>query len=206
MSSYAPRPSFELDPLIAEAKRRARYRRLAVIAAVLVGALAVGSFARWELAGSPATAATASSGEQCAKSDTYGSQCIEVLGSGRRVTEIRTSFDNTTMFWPKKRWRVDLERYVCDPIGNTKATCWAATTWHGRILTGARLVGRSAQPAHLVESRSNGYWPTFAVPHAFRSNAWLCTEVAVYNSTSRRWVYNAAGLAHGLRACVQVHR
>lgn len=205
MSLSVPQLPLQFDPLIAEAKRRARRRRLAVFAAVLVGVVAVSSFTRWELAGPNASAATTSSGRQCAKSTSYGSQCIGVVGSGRRVTEIRTLFDDTDMFWPNDRWRIDLERYTCDPIGQTKATCWAATTWHGRVFTGARVVDRRAQPLHLAQSQSH-YWPTFALPHTFRGDVWLCAEVAVNNVARHEWVYNGAGLAHGLRACVSVHR
>ena len=185
---------------------RARFRRPAALASALLGAAAVSSFALWTLAGPTASAASASSGRQCARSSTYGSQCIAVLGSGRRVTEIETSFDDTGMFWPHERWRIDLERYICDPVGTTKATCSAATTWHGRIRTGALVVAREARPLHLVQSRSDGYWPTFGLPHTFHSDVRLCTEVSVLNGASHRWVYNAAGLAHGLRACVSIHR
>jgi hypothetical protein len=204
MSVSVPLLSLQLDPLIAEAKRRARRRRLAVIAVVLLGVVALSSFTRWELAGPNASAATTSSGRQCARSDSYGSQCIGVVGSGRRITEIQTWFDDTGMFWPSHRWRIDLERYTCDPVGKAKATCPAATTWHGRIFTGTRVVARRAQPLHLAQSHSH-YWPRFALPHAFRGDAWLCAEVAV-NATRHKWVYNGAGLAHGLRACVSVHR
>jgi hypothetical protein len=110
------------------------------------------------------------------------------------------------MFWPHHRWRIDLERYSCDPIGKTKATCGAATIWHGKVLTGAKIVDRQTQPLRLVQSPGNGYWPTLPLPHTFRSNVWLCTEVAVYNELAQRWVYNGAGLAHGVRACASVHR
>jgi hypothetical protein len=183
--------------------RRPRSRWVPVIGAVLV-ALALGSFARWGPAGANASAATASSGKECAKSSSYGSQCIGVRGSERRVTAIETWFDDTGMFWPSERWRIELERYSCDPLGEQKATCPATTTWHGRVRTGARVVDRQAQPLHLVQTRSHGYWPTLALPHAFRSNVWLCAEVAVHNAASHRWVYNAAGLPRGLRACVAV--
>jgi hypothetical protein len=205
MSLYLPRLPLQLDPLIAEAKRRARRRRFIVVAALALVAVGVGALGRWELSGANASAATASSGKQCARSSTYGSQCIDALGSGRRVTEIQTWFDDTSMFWPNDKWRIDLERYICDPIGKTKTTCSAASTWHGRVLTGARVVDRQSQPLHLAQSRSNGYWPTFPLPHTFRSNVWLCTEVAAYNAATHRWVYNAAGLAHGVRACISVH-
>jgi hypothetical protein len=62
------------------------------------------------------------------------------------------------------------------------------------------------QPAHFAQSRSNGFWPTFSLPHTFGSNVWLCTEVSVWNGSAHKWVYNGGGLAHGLRACVSVHR
>jgi hypothetical protein len=203
---YLPRLPFQLHPLILEAKKRARRRRFVLIVALALVAVSAGALGRWELGGASASAATTSSGKQCARSSTYGSQCVDVLGSGRRVTEIQTWFDDTGMFWPNERWRVDLERYLCDPIGKGKATCWAMTTWHGRVLTGAEVVGRQTQPLHLAQSRTSGYWPTFDLPHTFRSNVWLCTEVAAFNAATNRWVYNAAGLPHGLRACVSVHR
>ena len=205
MSQYVPALPFEIDPLISEAKRRARRRRLAGAAAVLAVALSVGSFGWWELGGANASGATAGSGKQCAGPTTYGSQCITVTGSGLRVTAIRTSFDGTSLFWPSTRWRIDLERYVCDPIGRTKATCWPATIWHGKTRSGVHVDGHRPYPvAHLAQLRSSSYWPAFSLPHAFRSNVWLCTEVAVYNRPESRWVYNAKGLAHGLRACVAV--
>jgi hypothetical protein len=191
---------------MAEAQRRARQRRLALIATVLLGAAAVSSSVRWGLVWPAAEAAAASSGKQCARSNSYGSQCIQVFGSGRRVTGIQTWFDDTGMFWPNDKWRIDLERYMCDPIGKAKPACSAATTWHGRVRTGVRVVDGQTRPLHLAQSRSNGYWPTFVLPHTFRSNVRLCAEVAVYNSARHRWFYNAAGLGDGLRACVSVHR
>lgn len=192
-----------LDLLIAEAKRRARQRRLVALVALLVVA-AVGSFAVWELAGANASARAVGGGNRCAKSSTYGTQCLDVLGSGRRVTAVRTSFDDTGMFWPDSRWRIDLERYSCNPSGKPKVVCWPAAIWHGRVLTGTPIVDRAAQPLRRAQSRSGGYWPTLSLPQTFRSNGWLCTETAVYNRTTGRWVYNGAGLPHGLRACVSV--
>ncbi|HKU55614.1 MAG TPA: hypothetical protein VJP41_01185 [Gaiellaceae bacterium] len=206
MSLYVPALPLEVDPLIAEARRRARRRRLAGLAAVLAMVVSVGSFGWWELTGANASAATAGSGRQCAGPSTYGSQCITVTGSGLRVTAIQTSFDDTSLFWPNTRWRIDLERYVCDPIGRTKAACWPSTIWHGQTRTGVRVAGHRPHPVtYLARSRNSSYWPAFSLPHAFRSNVWLCTEVAVYNGPESRWVYNAKGLAHGLRACVAIH-
>jgi hypothetical protein len=130
-----------------------------------------------------------------------------VRGSGRRVTEIQTSFNDTAMFWPNSRWRIDLERYNCNPIGRTKAQCPTVAGWHGKTRTGIRTPGNRYPPqVRFAQSRSNGYWSTLSLPHTFRSNGWLCTEVAVYNSAQKEWVYNAAGLTRGSRACVSVHR
>jgi len=204
MAMYLPRLPIQVDPLIAEAKRRARRRRLLAVAVGVLAVAALGSFVRWELAGAEASAATAGSGKQCAGPTTYGSQCIEVRGSGRRVTAIQTWFDNTGLFWPNAKWRIDLERYNCNPIDTTKPTCGTASTWHGKSRTGdIPGPGNSARSAHFAQFRSDRYWPTFSLPHTFRSNVWLCTEVAAY--ARGRWVYNAAGLPTGLRACAAVH-
>lgn len=158
------------------------------------------------LSGANARAATASSGKQCARSNTYGSQCIDVLGSRQRVTEIQTWFDDTGMFWPNDHWRIDLERYICDPIGKTKATCWAATTGQGRGDNGriSWIARASRCTLHSRDTTATGRRSLYR--DVFRSDVWLCTEVAVYNAATHRWVYNAAGLAHGVRACVSVHR
>jgi hypothetical protein len=204
MSMYVPRLPLQIDPLIAEAKRRARQRRLALVAVVLCAV--VGLVAGWEGFGTSASAATTSSGTLCAGPTTYGTQCIDVSGRGRRVTGIHTSYSDTALLWPNTKWRVDLERYVCNPVGKTKAACWPATTWHGRTRVGVRVVDRRAYPpAHLTQSRRYRYWPTFSLPHTFRSNAWLCTEMAFYNASTHSWVYNAKGLPHGLRACASIH-
>ena len=199
MSAHLPELPFQIDPLIAEAKRRARRRRLFELAALIAVAVVASSLARGALA-HPATGARAfSSGEQCATSDTYGKQCIAVAGAGRQVTAIRTSFDLTALLY-QHRWRIDLERYACDPVGSTKTKCAPAATWHSRAHESVRTPGN-----RYPDQVRTGSWPSFALPHMFASNGWLCTEVAVYNATAGKWVYNAAGLTHGLRACAAVH-
>jgi hypothetical protein len=71
---------------------------------------------------------------------------------------------------------------------------------------------RTGQPAgrrqvNFTQSQTSRYWPTFySLPHTFSTKLWLCTELAVYNSSAAKWVYNAAGLLAGLRACISVHR
>lgn len=201
MAVYLPRPPVQLDPLVAEAKRRARRRRLTVVAAVALFAVGVGALGRWEWTGVNASAATANSGKQCAADSSYGSACIDILGSERQVTHVQAWMTEPSIgYLGGLKWRMDLERYACDPIGTTKSKCSAATTWHGRTRNGAE---RRALTPHLVQSRSQRYWPTFTLPHTFRANGWVCTELAIYN-TAHRWVYNAGGLPHGLRACVSV--
>jgi hypothetical protein len=202
MSLYVPRLPIQLDPLIAEAKRRARRRRLTVVAAVALVALGVGALGRWQLTAVNASAATAGSGKQCTANNFYGSACVDVRGRERQLTHVQAWMTlPSNGYLGGLKWRMDLERYLCDPIGTTKSTCSAATTWHGRTRNGA---WRRPLTPNLVQSRSHRYWPTFALPHAFRTNVWLCTELAIRNPT-RGWVYNAAGLPQGLRACVSVH-
>ncbi|MGZ4407790.1 MAG: hypothetical protein ACXVY6_03215 [Gaiellaceae bacterium] len=206
MSSCAPRLPLQLDPLIAEARRRARRRRVLACAVLLLVAAGLTPGLRAVMSAN-ANAAVASSGRQCTPSTAYGTECIDVRGAGLRVQRIQTSFDNTGMFWPADKWRIDLERYDCDPVGKTKAACWALATWHGKTRTGAVIGPRNtALSAHSVQSRSRSYWPTFSLPHRFASDLWLCTEVAAYNAARRIWVYNGGGLSHGLRSCVSVHR
>ena len=165
-------------------------------------AAAGNSFGRDALSTGNAKAAVGSSGKQCVGPTPYGSQCIDARGSGLTVTQIQTWFDDTGMFWPNHRWRIDLERYACNPLGKTKSACWASVVWHGKTRAGDVPRPRNtALPAHF----GNRYWPTFTLPHRFNSNGWLCTEVSVFNSAAGRWVYNGAGLSHGLRACVSVH-
>jgi hypothetical protein len=210
MALYLPRLRVQLDPLIAEAKRRARRRRFLVAAAVALAAVGVGTLAQWELSGANASAASFTSGTQCAGPSSYGLQCIDlrgsVRGSGVRVERMQTWNWEVAALTPVK-WRMDLQRYGCDPIGQAKWMCSAAKTWHGRARTGVPIVGRRALTPHLVQSRSHRYWPTFAIPHTFRSsaNVWLCTELAIYNPVRHRWIYNARGLPDGLRACVSAH-
>lgn len=206
MSVYLSRPPLQLDPLIAEAKRRASHRRL-VIVVIALFAVGIGALGQWELSGATGGTTTTNSGKQCAGPSTYGSQCVDVHGSGLRVDKIQTW--NPVAAWEtggtQMRWRMDLERYLCNPISKTKSTCPAATTWHGRVRTGVPIVDRRALTPHLVQSRRHHYWPTFSTPHTFRANVWLCTELAFYNTSTHRWVYNAGGLPRGLRACVSVH-
>ena len=191
----------QLDPLIAEANRRRR-RRLTVIAACVLFAIGLGLLGRWEFTGANASAATADSGKQCAANNNYGSACIDILRSDRQLARIQAWMTlPSNGYLAGMKWRMDLERYVCDPIGTTKSTCSAATTWHGRTRNGA---ARRALTPHLVQSRTRQYWPTLALPHTFRTNVWFCTELAIYNLV-HRWVYNAAGLPNGLRACVPIH-
>jgi hypothetical protein len=145
--------------------------------------------------------AQAASGHRCTPTGTYGSQCIEVWGNGRQVSRIRTSFSGLAGMLDQNRWRVDLEQYDCDPLHRPKSECPAAATWHGTV-----RAATERGDVRFAQSRQNRYWPTFVrLPHTFRSNVWLCTELAFYNSSARKWVYNAAGLTHGLRACVAVH-
>lgn len=149
-------------------------------------------------------AAAASSKRDCAPTGTYGSQCVKVWGSGRQVTQIETWFTGFPDMLDHEKWRVDLERYACNPVRRAKVECPAAATWHGKI-----QVRRSTDARGRVQfgqSRTGRYWPTFpTLPHTFRSNVWLCTELAFYNSSAGKWVYNAAGLVRGLRACISVH-
>ena len=179
MSVYLPRLPLELDPLIAEAKRRASRRRLVIVAIVLLAA-GIAAFGQWELSGATGRATTTDSGKQCAGPNSYGLQCIDVLASGLRVDKIQTW--NPVAAWQtggtRMRWRMDLERYRCNPIGKTKSMCPAATTWRGRVRTGVPIVDRRALSPHLIQSRRHHYWPTFATPHTFSTSVWLCTEVA----------------------------
>jgi hypothetical protein len=199
MSLHVPELPFQIDPLIAEAKRRARRRRLFELAALVAVAVVASSLARGALAHPAAGGRVASSGRQCAASDTYGKQCIAVIGAGRKVTAIRTSFDNTALLY-QHRWRIDLERYSCNPVGQTRMKCSAVSTWHGRAHESVSTPGNRYPNRVRTDS-----WPSFGLPHVFASNGWLCTEVAVYNPSAGKWVYNAAGLTRGLRACAAVH-
>jgi hypothetical protein len=162
---------------------------------------AVGSPASGAVPSPGADAAHVSRAARCAGPTTYGSQCIEVSGSGPQVTGIRTSF--TGLDLSGERWTIDLERYDCNPVGRTKATCPVGAIWHGRLRLG-EPAGRGQ--VSFTQSPTSRYWPTFySLPHTFSARLWLCTEVAVYNSAAGKWVYNAAGLPAGLRACVSVH-
>jgi hypothetical protein len=201
MLVYPPRLSIRLHPLIAEAKRRARRRRLAVVTVAVIAAIGVGALGRWELSGTNASAATAGSGKQCAANSSYGSACIDVRADGRRVTHIQAWMAGPSNgYLAGLRWRMDLERYVCDPIGKTKSACPATTTWHGRTRKGA---ARRPLTPHLVQGRTHRYWPAFGLPHTFRTNSWLCTEIAVHSS-AYGWHYSGGKLPHGVRACVPV--
>lgn len=197
MSLYLPQLPVQLDPLIADAKRRRRRRLLTVAAALTVAAIGAGALGRWVASGVNATGTTVNSGKQCAANPTYGSACIETFGVHGRVIQIQ-AWMTEHPYLGGDTWRMDLELYRCDPIGKAKAGCPAATTWHGRTRNGA------AQTAHLRQTRSHQYWPTFALPHTFRTHAWLCTELAVHPPNAT-WRY-ATGLAHGLRACFSIHK
>jgi hypothetical protein len=178
-------------------KRRARGRPASALLLIVLITASVGALAWAALAGSDNTL-----GRRCTGFTNYGSQCIELSGSGLRVSVIRSSFTDTAAL-VDENWRIDLERYNCDPVGETKSQCPAAMTWHGSPRAGAPAGQQQVSVAQSGESR---YWPTFySLPHTFASNIWLCTEVAVYNSSTMTWVYNAAGLPSGLRACASIH-
>jgi hypothetical protein len=178
-------------------KRRSKRRFLV---SVLV-ALAAGGVAATLGASARASTVPDSSSRKCTLDGTYGSQCIEVWGSGRQVSRIQASFSGLAGMLDQNRWRVDLERYDCDPVHRRKSECPAAATWHGAVRAATDL-----GDVRFAQYGRNRYWPTFvSLPHTFGSNVWLCAELAFYNSTARKWVYNAAGLIHGLRACVAVH-
>jgi hypothetical protein len=197
-----------------------------VFAGVFIGGhvrrVAVSSVAVAALAGVNAGAAMATSGVQCAQSSTYGSQCIDVYGSGLQVTDIQTWFTTpNTDFLSGKKWRIDLERYNCSPIGKPKSQCPVAATWLGNTRSGNPPVGGSTcitlggDPIAVQQCENyglayadakNGYWASFySLPHTFGSNLWLCTELSIYNSSTGKWVFNAAGLTNGLRGCASVH-
>ena len=193
--------ALRLDSVLPGATKRAALRGLIVVFTLLLSAAAVSSLAWGGVALAGANAALLSSGARCTGPTTYGSQCIDVSGSGSQVTRIRTSFRGLGLAGEK--WRIDLERYSCDPVGKTKSSCPVAATWHGKLRTG-RPAGR--QQVSFTQSRTSRYWTTFySLPHTFSAKLWLCTELAFYNSSAGKWVYNAAGLPAGLRACVSVH-
>jgi hypothetical protein len=206
MFAHVPEAPVQIDPLIAEARRRTRRRRLFELAALVAVAAVASSLARGALAHPAAGARAFSSGKQCARSADYGDQCVVVRGSGRRVTAIQTTFTGTQMLLDNK-WRVDVERYNCNPVGHVKAECPAVTVWRGRTRPPVLTPGnRVPDQVRFAQARSGGYWPTFSLPQAFPANVWLCTEVAAYVPLrGGHWVYNAAGLTHGLRACAAVH-
>jgi hypothetical protein len=161
--------------------------------------LAVSLLAMVALAAAGAEPALASSGVRCAHSSTYGSQCIAVTGAKLQVEHVRVTIPGTGALLADEKWRIDLERYDCNPIRKPKFECPAAFTWHG--LVRRRDPGDAGGP--VTDGR---YWLSFSMPRAFKSNVWLCAELAIYNRSARRWVYNAAGLTSGLRACVSIHR
>jgi hypothetical protein len=122
-----------------------------------------------------------------------------ITSSGGRVTGISTSFNFTASLY-QHRWRIDRERYACDPVGQTRTKCGAAATSHGRSHDGVRTPGN-----RYPDQVRTGSWPSLALPHTFAANGWLCTEIAVYNAAGGQWGSNAAGLPQGLRACAAVH-
>jgi hypothetical protein len=173
------------------------------------------------LAAAAPSTALANSGVQCASSSTYGGQCISVYGSGLKVTDVQSWFTPpSTSYLSGRKWRTALEDYNCDPIHNTKSECPVYQEWYTAAHSGnpphnstacAGISGEGLSYQYCQDygvafaQASFGDWSGFSVPHTFGSEKWMCTELQVYNSTTGKWVYNAAGLQYGLRACVDVH-
>jgi len=166
-------------------------------------------------------AAMATSAVRCAASSTYGSTCIKVFGTDLTITDVQGWMTEPSIGYLKGlNWRIDLEKYKCDPIGVPKSTCPVTDTWKGNVFKGdPPTQGTSCiswsfdntlttQQCENIGGRQvdrvNGYWPTFyKLPWTSGSHLWLCTEVAI-ESTSGVWHYNGAGNPNGVRGCTEV--
>ena len=198
MATQSERRPFASFPLIAKAKRRMWRRRFLVAMLIVVVAGSATGVVLATIANP--NEARVRSVVHCTHGGTYGLQCISVRGSGLQVTSLQTSFTGSTEML---KWRIDLERYNCDPTRLMKSECPVVATWHGNAQT--RQPTDPRDYVSFAQTREHAYWPTFySLPHSFGSNLWLCTELAFFNSSTGKWVYNAAGLPDGLRACARV--
>jgi hypothetical protein len=170
-------------------------------------------------------AALATSGVQCANNGTYGSQCIDVHGSGLQVTDVQSWFTPPNgNYLTNRRWNFELTTYACSPYGRPKSQCPPSHTFYSNTRTGQPPKNGStctSLSAGFGGGSSVGYqqcvdygvayadadfgdWPSFyAMPHTFGSTTYICTEIAVWNGS--RWVDNGAAGSTGVRACATVH-
>jgi len=143
--------------------------------------------------------------QPCARSSVYGTQCEMLFGRGLTVTDVNARFTTLPDFFNQLVWTFETTTYRCDPRRRSKSGCPPEQRTYGTLHRGnARGTADTAcsDAAARVGDNCSGSL-RFAVPRTFSGARWLCVEIAV--RVNGKWVDNAAGLPHGLRACKQVH-
>lgn len=184
--------------------------RLAVAPLALTAVVALAS----------AAPAAADSGYKCHNSDSYGSSCIFLHGSGLELQDVQAYFVPPNRdYMSHRRWAFKLTRYPCDPRGKTQRQCRATKAWYSRIRRGnppknsstcVGLQGGGVSYQQCVDEglayadANNRSWRRFyRLPHQFRRNVWFCSELAF--RVGKHWRVNGAAGSAGDRGCAEVH-
>jgi hypothetical protein len=150
--------------------------------------------------------AAPTSAKSCARSPDYGTQCETISGEGLTVVSVEAQFTTVFDLLAQHTWTFETTTYRCDPRGRTKAECPPEQRAYGTPHTSnprnpAETVCTSEGPPVAGDNCSGSLH--FSVPRTFSDTRWICVEVAV--QVNGKWVDNGAGLAHGNRACRNVH-
>jgi hypothetical protein len=168
----------------------------------------------------PASAASASSGPKCHESRQYGSTCIDITGSGLQVQDVQGYFAPPNRdYLTHRRWALKLTRYPCNPIHKTQAQCSPTRGWFTRVRRGNPPLQSTMcvvfEPNGVGFQECQNYGLAYAdanfrdwrgfyrMPHQFRRNTWLCTELVV--RSHHHWRHNGAAASPGERGCAEVH-
>ena len=167
-----------------------------------------------------APAALADSGPKCANSDSFGSSCIALTGSGLQLRDVQAYFVPPNRdYLSHRRWAFALTRYPCDPRGKAFSECNYTKQWISKprrgnppknsqyceILAPQGVGVQQCQDFGVAYADANfGDWRhLFALPHQFRRAVWLCSELVV--RANKQWHRNGAPGSPGLRGCAEVH-
>lgn len=168
---------------------------------------------------STALPSSATSGWKWANSTDYGSQGINIYGSGLQITDLVGRFVTPNGDYLRDRdWRFVIDRYGCDPRGKSTSACpatdrWFSGTRHGNPPKGGTLcttlnIGTVASIQDCqdygmgVAYASDDAFSGFGVPRTSADGIWFCTEIQ-RKTNAGAWQNNKPD-GYGLRACAEI--